>query len=105
MGARPLRASLERALDRLATLDVAQGDPNLRGAATHLDVVVVEDLPELAIELDGHALAQFSGADHLEVGSWVGSMARGVAVEHGRAGADGPRIGRDEALILAATMR
>jgi hypothetical protein len=27
--------------------------------------VVIEDLPELPIELDGHALAQFSGADHV----------------------------------------
>jgi hypothetical protein len=27
-------------------------------------MVVVEDLPELAIELDGDALLQFTGADH-----------------------------------------
>jgi hypothetical protein len=27
-------------------------------------VVVVEDLPELAVELDGDALPEFTGADH-----------------------------------------
>jgi hypothetical protein len=32
-------------------------------------VVVVEDLPELAVELDGDPLLQFAGADH-RVGSW-----------------------------------
>jgi hypothetical protein len=29
-------------------------------------VVVVEDLPELAVELDDRALAQVAGADHVE---------------------------------------
>ena len=62
--ARPLRAGLERALDRLAALDVAQRDADLGRASTHLDVVVVEDLPELAVELDGDALLEFTGADH-----------------------------------------
>ena len=56
-GARPLRPGLERALDGLAALDVAQRDADLGRAAAHLDVVVVEDLPELAVELDGDALA------------------------------------------------
>ena len=64
LSAGPLAASLERALHGLAALDVAQRDSNLGRAATHLDVVVVEDLPEVAIELDGHALAQLAGADH-----------------------------------------
>ena len=68
-GPRPLRPGLERALHGLAALDVAQRDPHLGRAATHLDVVVVEDLPELAVELDGDALLQFAGADH-RVGSW-----------------------------------
>jgi hypothetical protein len=46
-------------------------------------VVVVEDLPELAVELDGDALAQFAGADHVVRGLlWGGG---GGAV--GRAGA------------------
>ena len=54
--ARPLRPGLERALDGLAALDVAQRDADLGRAAAHLDVVVVEDLPELAVELDGDAL-------------------------------------------------
>jgi hypothetical protein len=39
-------------------------------ASAHLDVVVVEDLPELAVELDGDSLAQVAGADHVVVGSW-----------------------------------
>ena len=69
LGARPLGAGLERALDRLAAFHVAQRDAHLGGPATHLDVVVVEDLPELAVELDGHPFSQVSGADHLRVGS------------------------------------
>src|SRR4051794_24073082 len=40
--ARPLRSGLERPLDSLAALDVAQGDAHLCGAASHLDVVVIE---------------------------------------------------------------
>jgi hypothetical protein len=32
-------------------------------------VVIVEDLPEVAVELDRDALAQFAGADHRVVGS------------------------------------
>ena len=63
-GARPLLAGLEGTLDGLAALDVAQLDAHLGGASAHLDVVVVEDLPELAVELDGDALAQVSGRDH-----------------------------------------
>jgi hypothetical protein len=62
--ARPLRPGLERALHGLAAFDIAKRDAHLRRAAAHLDVVVVEDLPELAVELDGDALLQFAGADH-----------------------------------------
>ena len=69
-GARPFRPGLERALDGLAALDVAQGDADLRRSSTHLDVVVIEDLPELAVELDGDALLEFAGADHVVVDSW-----------------------------------
>ena len=63
-GAGPLLAGLEAALDRLAATDVAQLDLHLGRAAAHLDVVVVEDLPELAVELDGDALLQVAGRDH-----------------------------------------
>jgi hypothetical protein len=68
--ARPLRPGLEGALDCLAAPHVAQRDADLGRTAAHLDVVVIEDLPKLPIELDGHALAQFSGADHVVLGSW-----------------------------------
>ena len=70
--ARPLLARLEGALDGLAALDVAQLDADLRGAAAHLDVVEVEDLPEVAVELDGDAFAQVSGRDR-----WVLSFSVG----------------------------
>jgi hypothetical protein len=36
-------------------------------------VVVVENLPELAVELDGDALAEVAGADHVVMGSWSGA--------------------------------
>src|SRR5262249_48594030 len=62
----PLLTRLERAFDRLPAPDVAQLDSDLGRAATHLDVVVVEDLPELAIELDGHAFLEVSGGDHAD---------------------------------------
>ena len=73
---RPLRTGLERALDRLAALDVTERDPDLGRAAAHLDVVVVEDLPELAVELDGDALLEFAGADHVDgllAAGWIGA--------------------------------
>jgi hypothetical protein len=41
-------------------------------------VVIVEDLPELPIELDGDALAQFSGADHVVGGLQGRSAAQGL---------------------------
>ena len=69
-------AGLEAALDGLAALDVAQLDPDLGRAAAHLDVVVVEDLPELAVELDGDALAQVAGGDH---GRWAPEAGRPAA--------------------------
>src|SRR5439155_20732335 len=72
--ARPFGSGLEGPLDRLAALDVAQRDADLGRAAAHLDVVVVEDLPEVAVELDGDALAQFAGADHVGWGI-LGRMA------------------------------
>ena len=77
--ARPARPGLERALDRLAALDVAQRDAHLGRAAAHLDVVVVEDLPELAVELDGDALLEFAGADHVGGGSWKAVAGHGDA--------------------------
>ena len=59
----------------------------LGGAATHLDVVVVEDLPEVAVELDGDALPEFAGTDHV-------GMAPGGRTGHGATQAPaGPRVG------------
>ena len=71
--ARPALARLERLLDGAALLDVAQLDPDLGRAAAHLDVVVVEDLPQVAIKLDDDALAQLAGADHGVVLRWAGA--------------------------------
>ena len=85
LGPRPALARLERLLDRAALLDVAQLDPDLGRAAAHLDVVVVEDLPEVAVKLDDDALAQLAGADH-GVGAPV---ARGAV-----GGVSPPRAGR-----------
>src|SRR5439155_5718967 len=60
----PPLASLEGPLDGLALLHVAQLDAHLGRPAAHLDVVEVEDLPELPIELDSRPLFQVSGRDH-----------------------------------------
>src|SRR5262249_11367628 len=78
LGPRPAVAGLERLLDRAALLDVAQLDPDLGRAAADLDVVVVEDLPEVPIELDDDALAQLAGADHAVVLRWRVARAGGV---------------------------
>ena len=55
-----------RTLDRLAALDVAQLDAHLGRAPADLDVVVVEDLPQLVFELDDEAPLQISGRNHGE---------------------------------------
>jgi hypothetical protein len=83
LGARPLLTGLERLLDRAALLDVAQLDADLCGPAAHLDVVVVEDLPQVAVKLDDDAFAQLAGADH----GWVCSG----GAWRGRRRADSPR--------------
>ncbi len=44
-GPRPLLRGLERALQGAAALDVLELDADLRRAATHLDVVELQDLP------------------------------------------------------------
>ena len=59
-------------------------DPDLGGAAAHLDVVIVEDLPELAVEFDGDALLEFTGADHVA----------GTGLRVGRERAADPRADR-----------
>jgi hypothetical protein len=42
--------------------------------------VIVEDLPELAVELDGDALPEFAGADHVGVGSVGGPVDRHAVI-------------------------
>ena len=73
---------------------------DLGRAAAHLDVVVVEDLPELAVELDGDALLQVAGRDHgcsRSLGAGVGSDVRRW-VRCGGAGDSGPAAAeRDDA--------
>src|SRR4029079_12832161 len=92
--ARPLRASLERSLHCLTALDVPEGDPDLGAAAAHLDVVVVEDLPELAVELDGDPLPQFAGTDHALADSWAFAPAgRSISRTRGPAGIEGTNEG------------
>jgi hypothetical protein len=51
-------------------------------------VVVIEDLPELAVELDGDALLQFTGADHAD----------------GAPGSDGRRVEDDGTRIPARSV-
>ena len=68
LDARPLLAGLERPLDRLAALDVAELDADLRRASSDLEVVVVEDLPQVAVELDDHTLVQVACRNHGRAG-------------------------------------
>ena len=87
--ARHEEAVLGATLDGLAALDVPELDPDLGRAAAHLDVVVVQDLPELAIELDGDTLAQLTCRDHRSwillgvVGAARGALDEGLGREEG----------------------
>ena len=60
---RPAGAGLEGALDDVALAHVLHLHADLRRAASHLDVAPVEDLHELAVELDDDALLDVAGAD------------------------------------------
>ena len=55
---------LAGSLDGLPALDVAERDPDLGRATADLEVVVIEDLPQLVVELDDEPLFQVSGRNH-----------------------------------------
>src|SRR5919204_5805113 len=55
---------LERALDNVALPHVAELHAHLRAAAPELDVLELDDLIQVAVELDGHAALDLTGADH-----------------------------------------
>ena len=57
-GANELLSGLEGLLDRSSALDVAKLHANLCRAPSYLDVVIVEDLPQVAFQLDGNTLVQ-----------------------------------------------
>src|SRR5438874_11092749 len=57
-------AGLEGLLHEIALTHVAQLHAHLRAAAPELDVLELDDLVEHAVELDGHAALDLTGADH-----------------------------------------
>src|SRR5581483_9582103 len=92
LGPRPAFAGLERPLDDRALLHVPELDPDLGRTTAHLDVVVVEDLPEVAVELDDDALPQLAGGDHGSLDS-CRDRARRREGRAGRPGTNGVRPG------------
>jgi hypothetical protein len=52
-------AGLDRLLDEIALPHVAQLHAHLRTAASHLDVLELDDLVELPVDLDGDAALYF----------------------------------------------
>ena len=57
-------ARLERLLDEVPATDVAELHPHLRAAASHLDVLELDDLVQGAVKLDRHATLDLSGGHH-----------------------------------------
>ena len=63
-GALETLAGLDRFLDQVALAHVAQLHSDLGAAASHLDVLELDDLVELAVDLDGDAALDLPGAYH-----------------------------------------
>src|SRR6266545_5787033 len=63
-GALEALAGLDRLLDEVTLADVAQLHAHLRAATAHLDVLELDDLVELAVDLDRDTALDLPGAYH-----------------------------------------